>query len=251
MALPTLIFEVGFTTDPSTAMYLHLNDAARGKLDTNTLAPDNVFTDVSAYVHEFSTQRTSNRVAGPVLRYEAGSLSAQLNNTDRRFDPTNLSGPYVSAGVSQVTPMRVVQVRATYAGVTYNVWRGNADSWLPGYFKGDTYSNVDLEATDGFKILGNFNRPPVAGVGANELTGARVSRVLDSASWPTADRVIGAGNTTLQYTTMEGEALSALQLVSDTEVGEFYIAAAGRATFRGRLQIQTDIRSNTSQATFG
>lgn len=249
--LPILIFEVGFTAGASTGLYLHLNDSARGLLDTNTLAPDLVFQDVSAYVHEFSTQRSSNRVAGPVLRYEAGSLSAELNNTDRRFDPTNLAGPYVVGGVTEVTPMRIIQIRATWNGVTYNLWRGNADSWLPGYFKGDTYSDVTLTATDGFKILGAYNRPAVAAVGTGELTGTRISRILNSASWPTADRMIGLGQTTFQSTTLEGDALAEIQLVTDTEIGEFYIDAAGRATFRDRYAVMTDSRSNSSQATFG
>lgn len=251
MALPTLIFEVGFTAGPSTGLYLHLNDTARGLLDTNTLAPDNVLQDVASFVHEFTTARSSNRVAGPVLRYEAGSLSAELNNTDRRFDPTNLAGPYVSAGVTQVTPMRLVQVRATWAGTTYNVWRGNADSWLPGYLKGDAYASVSLDATDGFKILGNYNRPPVSAVGTSELTGARVSRILDSAAWPVKDRMVGLGQTTFQATTLEGDSLAELQLVTDTEIGEFYIDNAGRATFRDRYAVLTETRSNTSQATFG
>lgn len=249
--LPTLIFEVGFTAGPSTGLSLHLGDSARGILDTNTLAAADVLQDVAAYVHEFSTARTSNRVAGPVLRYEAGTLTAQLNNTDRRFDPTNLAGPYVAGGVTQVTPMRIIQVRAAWAGTGYSVWRGFADSWLPGYIKGDAYSSVALTATDGFKVLGAYNRPPVAAAGTGELTGARVSRILDSAAWPVPDRVIDTGQTTFQSTTLEGDALAELQLVSDTEIGEVYLDSAGRVTFRDRWAVLTETRSNTSQATFG
>ena len=92
MTLPGLLFDVGFNTSPTTGLYLHLGDAARGILGTDTLAPDVFFTDISTYVHGFSTARTSNRVAGPVLRFEAGTLSADLNNTDRRFDPSGAVG---------------------------------------------------------------------------------------------------------------------------------------------------------------
>jgi hypothetical protein len=267
MPLPTLIFEVGFNTSPTTGLYLHLDDTARGKLDTNTLAPDVFFTDVSSFVHGFSTTRTSNRVAGPVLRYEAGGLTADLNNTDRRFDPSGIgsvpqyaagytAGGYVTgstagSGVTSVTPMRAVRVRATWAGVTYSVWRGFADSWLPGYIKGDSYANVTLDATDGFKVLGNNSRPAGTAVGVGELSGARINRILDSASWPAADRVIDAGQSTLQATTLECDALSEAQLVSDTEVGGFHIDSSGRATFRDRNAIFRDTRSNTSQAIFG
>jgi hypothetical protein len=131
------------------------------------------------------------------------------------------------------------------------VWRGFADSWLPGYIKGDAYSSVALTATDGFKVLGNNTRPTGTPVGVGELSGARINRVLDSASWPATDRVIDAGQSTLQATTLEGDALSEAQLVSDTEVGAFYVDGQGRATFRDRYAIYRDARSNTSQAIFG
>jgi hypothetical protein len=251
VAMPTLIFEVGFTTGPGTSNYLHLDDAARGILNTNTLAVDDVLTDVTAYLHEVSTQRTSTRLAGPLVRYESGTLSARLDNTDRRFDPTNLSGPYVSAGLTEVEPMRVVRLRATWAGTTYEVWRGFANSWLPGYYKGDKYADTALTATDGFKVLSNYDRPATGSVGTGESTSARVGRILTSASWPTDDRLIANGDTLVQSTTLEGDALSELQLVTETEAGEFYIDEAGRAFFRGRHGLLEDTRSTVSQATFG
>jgi hypothetical protein len=251
VALPTLALEVGFTAGAGTSNYLHLDDVARGILDTNTLAPDDLFTDVTAYLHNVTTQRTSSRLAGPVLRYEAGKLTATLDNTDRRFDPTNLAGPYVSGGRSQVQPMRVVRLRATWAGITYDVWRGFADAWLPAYLKGDRYAGIGLTATDGFKVLGNNDRAPASAAGAGEDTGARVTRILNSASWPVADRVIVAGDTTVQATTLEGDALAELMVVTETEIGEFYMDHAGRAFFRNRNGVNEDTRSNTSQATFG
>ncbi|HEV8569811.1 MAG TPA: hypothetical protein VGQ92_22450 [Actinoplanes sp.] len=250
-SMPTLIFEVGFTAGAGTSNYLHLDDPARGILDTNTLAPDDVLTDVTAYLHEVSTQRTSSRLAGPLVRYEAGQLSARLNNTDRRFDPTNLAGPYAAGGVTQVEPMRVVRLRATWAGVTYDVWRGFADAWLPGYEKGDLYADVSLTATDGFKVLAAYKRAAVGSVGSGENTSARMNRVLTSVAWPVPDRLVANGDTLVQATTLEGDGLTELQLVAETEAGEFYIDQAGRAFFRGRHGLLEEARSNTSQATFG
>jgi hypothetical protein len=251
VSMPSLIFEVGFSAGPGTGDYLHLDDTARGILGTNTLAPDDILTDLTSFLWEVSTQRTSSRLAGPFVRYEAGQLSARLNNTDRRFDPTNLSGPYVSGGLTQVEPMRVVRLRATWAGTTYEVWRGFADSWLPGYIKGDSYSDCGLTATDGFEVIANYDRPPVGAVGAGETTSARVGRILNSVSWPTEDRLVSNGDTTVQATTLEGDGLTELQLVAETEIGEFYIDEAGRAFFRGRHGLLEDARSNMSQATFG
>jgi hypothetical protein len=131
------------------------------------------------------------------------------------------------------------------------MWRGFADSWLPGYIKGDNYSDCSLVATDGFKVLATFDRPASGAVGSGETTGARVARILDSVTWPASDRIISNGDSTVQSTTLEGDGLTELQLMAETEIGEFYIDEAGRAFFRGRHGLLEDVRSNTSQATFG
>lgn len=249
--MPTVIVEVGFTAGPGTGIYLHLDDAARGLLGTNTLAPADILADVTAYVHRFTTRRGSNRVEGPAVRYEAGVSSTILDNTDRRFDPTNLSGPYVSGGVTQVIPMRIVRHRATWNGITYPLSRGFADSWLLTWDRSLNFGEVELQATDGFKVLENYDRPADTSQGGGENTGARISRILDSADWPTADRIIATGDTTVQATTLEGTALTELYLVVDTEIGEGYIDGSGRYVFRNRTAMLEDTRSNTSQATFG
>jgi hypothetical protein len=250
VTFPQVSAEVGFAVGPSVGAYLVLDDPTRGKLGTGQLAPDAVFTDVTAYTRSFATTFGANRVDSPLLRYEPATLTLQLNDFDRRFDPANLSGPYVSGGVTQVTPMRAVRIRATYAGVTYEVYRGFADSWKTVY-AGPNHSVVTLSATDGSKVLRSYSRTATAPIGAGEDSGARVNRILDSVSWPDADRLISVGDTTLQATTLEGDALTELQLVQDTEMGELYIDAGGRVVFRNRQAICEDTRSNTVQAIFG
>lgn len=250
MTMPERIVEIGFS-GPGTGLALHLDDVARGLLDTNTLAADDLLTDITEFVRDISLQRGSSRVEGPVVRYEAGTATATLKNDDRRFDPTNLSGPYVSAGATEVEPMRPVRFRATWAGVTYDLWRGYVDNWALGYWKKRNYSEVVLTATDGFKVLSDADRAAGSPVGGGEDSGARVHRILDSTDWETADRVIATGDTTLQATTLAGSALTELFLVADTEVGELYVDAAGRVVFRNRHALVTDERSNTSQAIFG
>jgi hypothetical protein len=252
MTMPTLTLEVGFLAGASTGTYLTLDDAARGLLDTGTLAPDSLWTDLAAAVPVFSVQirRGSSRVDGPVVRYEAGTLTADLDNSDRRLDPTNLSGPYVSAGVTQVTPMRAVRVRATWAGVTYDVWRGFADGWQISYDP-PLDSRVTLTATDAFKVFAAYERRAVAPVGAGEDSGARADRILDSVGWASTDRIVATGDSDLQATTLDGDALTELQLAADSELGECYVDGAGRVVFRNRHALYIDARSNTSQATFG
>ncbi|MGI5288023.1 hypothetical protein ACQEVF_32425 [Nonomuraea polychroma] len=52
------------------------------------------FVDISAYLMSLTIKRGSSRVEGPLIRYEAGTCELTLNNSDRRFDSTNLEGPY-------------------------------------------------------------------------------------------------------------------------------------------------------------
>lgn len=250
MTFPTVYVEVGFTTT-STGNYWHIGDSARGKIGTAAIGPDaGLWTDITSYVLSFTTGRGSNRVDSPAIRYDAGKLTVVLDDSDRRFDPENLSGPYVSGGVTQVTPMRPVRIRATHDGVSYDIWRGFADSWRHSY-DGPRWAECVLTATDGTKVLAAYDRQEVVAVGAGEDSGARVARILDSADWPTADRIISTGDSTLQATTLEGNAWSELLKVHDAELGELYFDAAGRAVFRNRLAVLEESRSSTSQATFG
>lgn len=249
MSLPTLSVDIGFT-GANTYTYLHLDDVARGLLGTGTLAPEEVWEDVSEYVQSVSTNRGSSRVESPLIRYEAGTATVVLRNTDRRFDPTNLDGPYVVADASQLTPMRVVRIRATWDGVVYDLFRGYADSWQVSY-DGPNNSTCTLIATDAFKVFAGIDRSAVVAVGAGEDAGARIDRILDSLGWSATDRIVADGDTTLQATTLEGDGLTELQLTADTELGEFYIDGAGRAVFRNRHALMEDDRSNTPQAEFG
>lgn len=249
MSMPELLVDIGFTAT-STGDYWHIGDAARGQVGVAAVGPDELWTTVTSDVLEVSIQRGASRVEGPVVRYEAGRLVARLLNTSRAYDPTNLSGPHVVAGVTQVTPMRPARVRALHNGTTYDLVRAYADSWTVSY-SGPTYSETLLAATDGTKVLAGVDRAAASSVGAGEDTGARVSRILTSAGWPSEDRMIAVGDSTLQATTLTGAALAEIQEAVEAEAGEFYFDPSGRAFFRNRQAILTESRSTTSQAMFG
>lgn len=249
MTRPTLIVEIGFTA-PGTGAALHLDDPVRGKLGTATLAADGLFTDLSSRVVSVTTKRGASRADGPVLRYEAGTATIVLRNDDRALDPTNLEGPFVAAGVSQVEPMRAVRLRASYGGVTWPLWRGFTDEWTVAY-DGPNSSYATVTCFDAFGVFAAYDRTAVAAIGAGELTGARINRILDSVSWPTTDRMVDAGEETVQATTLDGNALSELLLTADTELGEFWIDADGRARFRARSASYTATRSAHPLAGFG
>jgi len=246
----TVRLEVAFSADASLGTLLHLDDAVRGRLDTGTLAGADVFATIPpGDVRSWTTRRGATRVESPVVRYEAGTLTAVLKDAQRNYDPDNLAGPYVAAGISQVTPGRAVRVIAEYGGTAYDLWRGSADNWAHTYYP-PSYAEVTLTGTDGFKRLAQADRTAGSAVGGGEDTGARVGRVLDSAGWPASDRDLATGDTLLAATTLEGDALAELYTAVDSEIGELYMDPAGRVFFRNRLALQTDARSATVQAAF-
>lgn len=198
-----------------------------------------------------TTKRGANRTQQPIQRYEAGTGEVTLANHDREFDPTHLTGPHVSGGQTQILPMRPIRIRATWNSVTYGLMRGFVDSWNLDW-NGPNWSEVKVPFTDGFKVLAAVDRVPLeTPVGAGEVSGARMNRILDSANWPGLMRTISAGNSLLQATNLGNNALTECHLVADTEVGEFYIDGSGNAVYRNRHAILLDSRSKNPQATFG
>lgn len=84
-----------------------------------------------------------------------------------------------------------------------------------------------------------------------DLSGTRIGRMLDEVDWPTADRDVDAGKSTLQSVgDLAGEeALAHLLDVAGWEGGVFFIARDGKARFDDRhARMLSPL--NTSQATF-
>jgi hypothetical protein len=252
VSLPQIIIDVGFVSPTVSSTVFVVGDPSRGKVGgTGLLGEDDVWTDITPYVRTWSVRRGATRGDDPTLRYEPGTCVIELNDGDRRFDPENATGPYSLAGVSQIEPMRRVRIRAIWDGVTYPIFSGFADDWEPAY-QGNDWTYTTLSATDAMKVFAANDRDTsTTFVGAGEDSGARIDRILDGVGWSAEDRAIDAGDVTLQSTTLSGNTLTELLLVQDSEQGEFYIDATGRAVFRRRRAMIEDARSTTAQVTFG
>ena len=255
--LPQIIVEAGLL--PGTIAQgntaLRLGDATFGKLNTGTLGTTTVYTDISQWVRGFTITRLSKRLAGPLWNYDAATASITLDNSDGRFDPDNLSGPYVSGGASVLLPMVVVRVRTRFMSVSYANFTGFADGWLPATvdYQGG-YAELTLPATDAFKVLAGVTLGTVGGtLGAGENTGARIARILSDAGWYTSGEwsAVDTGDSTLQGTSYGDTALNLMQIAADSEIGQLYVNGAGAVVFRHRRALLTDARSNTPQAVFG
>lgn len=242
---PEIRVEVAFAYEAA-AGYFTLDSSL---LDTGLLAFD-YFLDVSQWVEKMSSQRGVSRHDGVYARAQAGRATVVFDNGDRRFDPTNLAGPYVGDGRTEIVPMRAFRLQATWAGVAYDLWQGFADEWRLDYGGGDV-ATTTLTGTDGTKVVSNYDSVAGALVGGGETTGARINRILDNAGWPGGERAIDTGLTTVQSTDLANNAWTEILLTSDTEIGEVYFDATDRVVFRNRHAILTDTRSATPQATFG
>ncbi len=213
------------------------------------LGPTPEWTDITTFVQGFTSKRGRQR---SLERSATGGLSIDLNNTDGRFDPTNLAGPYVAGGVTQVVPGAPVRVRTEYGGITYDIWRGYVDSWPGSWAKGPhAPSFASLEASGVFGWPAGADIPAGPSQGAGETSGRRVDRILDKINWPTFARDVDTGVALMQDTTLEGGVLDQLQSVAESEGGVLYETGDGSFAFRDRQAPYTRPGSVSSRGTFG
>lgn len=227
----------------ATGVYALYDSALYG---TSTYGPDANWVDVTAYVRQVQTNRRFGRA---INAWETGTAQITLDNRDGRFDPDNLSGPYVTSGVTQVRPWRPVRVRAAYAGVTYEVFRGYILSW-PETYPGMRDAQIVVSCVDEFGLVARYDGLEQTPVGAGEYVGRRIHRVLDNAGYQ-GGRAIDLGQITVQATTLAQNALTEIKLASDSEGGAVWAEADGAVTFENRYALIENSRSNTVQATFG
>jgi hypothetical protein len=200
------------------------------------------WTDVSDYVLEGLTfRRGSTRSQGPFWRYEVGTATVTLDNLDGRFDPLNLSGPYVSAGASEIRPNLPVRIAAVVGSTTETVWTGVVDSVDLDYTS-TTYSTVGLRCVDGVAFLQAADLPELSSpVGAGDTVAARIARILDRVGWPAAQRdldPITAG--TLQGSTLAASAWADILLSADSDAGYLWFDRTGRLVYRTRGAIPSE-----------
>ena len=228
MTVPTINAFINFSTGPSFAQTMILD---QGILDTNVLADAAaVIVDISNVVDSINTRRGRNAQAD---QFQTGTLSLRIVDQNGDFNPMNVSGPYYGL----LTPMRKVQITATYGAVTYPVFSGFITSFstsTPQSSVGDVVYTT-IQAVDAQRLAQNAQISTVAGTSAGQLTGARINNLLDAISWPATMRDIDAGLTTVQADPGTARtALQACQTIETTEFGAFYVDASGSFVFQDR-----------------
>jgi hypothetical protein len=227
MTVPTVNAVINFSTGPSFAQAMILDS---GILGTNVLADSaSVIVDVSNVVDSIETKRGRNPQAD---QFQTGTLSLRIVDQNGDFNPQNPSGPYYNL----LTPMRKVQITATYGAVTYPIFSGFITSYTtttPKNANDVVYTTI--QAVDAFRLAQNAQISTVAGTSAGQLSGARINALLDAIDWPLSMRDVDAGLTTMQADPGTARtSLAAMQTVEISEYGALYVDAAGSFVFQDR-----------------
>jgi len=211
---------------------LILGDQLNGILGTNILGTTTAqIVDITDEVDQISIRRGRDRI---FESYTPGTATISWWDPNGDWNPDYAAGPYYG----QILPMRQIMIQTTYNGTEYPLFSGYIQSWDWDWPKGTEYAKVTVQATDGFRLLALSNVDTVTGASTNDQPGTRVNQILDMVNWPTTMRNIDTGDRQLQNDPGGTRSvLDAIQTVSFTEIGAFYMDANGDARFKSRATI--------------
>ena len=228
--------------------------------DSNPLDSTQNFTDVSAYLRSFDTNR--GRISN-LSQFQTGTATVTLDNRDNRFSPNQTTYYYdATNGRTKIQPLKRLRIRAEYDSTTYDIFHGFVESF-PVQYAGQGYdASTKIRVVDAFKLFFNAT---LDGIGwqlgisklgsttrltlsqAQELSSVRVKNILDSFGY--SNQAISTGQLEVQTQSETDNLLAALRKVETAENGTFFIAANGDATFRDRNYRL--VNTTTPDATFG
>ena len=227
MAVPTVNAIINFSTGPAFAQAMILDT---GILGTNILADSTaIIVDVSDRINYIQTIRGRNAL---VDQFQTGTLTLRIVDQNGDFNPTNPLSPYSP----YLTPMKKVQISATYGATTYSLFSGFITSYVNTQPKDATeVAYTTIQAVDAFRLAQNAQISTVTGASAGDLSGTRINQILDQIDWPATMRDVDAGLTTLQADPGTARtSLDAMQTVTDSEYGALYVDVDGSFVFQDR-----------------
>jgi len=228
MPIPVINAIINFSTGPSTAQAVIIGQAILG---TNVFADSaSVIVDVSDKINRIETNRGRTALSD---QFQTGALTLRIVDQNGDFNPQNVSGPYYNL----LTPMKKVQITATFNSVTYPIFSGFITSFVTTYpdDSGEDLAITTIQAVDAFRLAQIAQISTVTGASAGDLAGTRVNQILDEIEWPASMRDIDAGLTTMQADPGTNRtALQALTTVTTSEYGALYVDATGSFVMQDR-----------------
>jgi hypothetical protein len=227
MTIPTINAVINFSTGPSFAQAFIIGEGIFG---TNVLADSAaVIVDVSNVVDSVSIKRGRNP---QVDEFQTGTMTLRIVDQNGDFNPQNPSSPYFGL----LDPMRKVSISATSVGVTHPMFSGFITSYTTSTpLNANDVVYTTIQAVDAQRLAQNAQIATVTGATAGDLSGTRINQILDMISWPESMRDVDAGLTTMQADPGTARtSLAALQTVTNSEYGAFYVDASGSFVFQDR-----------------
>ena len=231
MTLPAQpIVKIRLGTGPSFGEPFILGDTENGILGTNELAPNTIQEiDITTQVRRISTRHGRDRM---FEEYLPGEATIEFYDFTGDWNPVNTSSPYYP----EVKPMRQVRVTTTYNNTSYSIFAGYITSWDYNWpDQSVDFAVVTIQATDAFRLLQLANIDSVTGAANKDLPGERINLILDEINWPAGQRLIDDGTTELENDPGGfRSALSAMQLIEQSDLGAFFIDHTGKVVYLSR-----------------
>jgi hypothetical protein len=183
-------------------------------------------------------------------RMEPGQMIITFDNRSGNYDPDNLSGPWVSGGVTALRADLRARLVATWSGTNYVLYVGYLET---------TKLDAGFDATatmtfvDGISVLGRYTAPGFKTASySGETTSTRVGRMLTYAGWGTGSSWRSlTGSVTLAGTVQGGPIMDIINQCEDAEAGCFYMSRTGVATLvnlQNKFSRPTQLSFNDSRA---
>lgn len=162
-------------------------------------------------------------------RVMTGSCIVTLKNVSDRYDPYNTASPlYPNVASGKFVRVRVLD---TATLIIHDVFAGKIADIRP--IAGEK-NKVRMKIVDGMSSLKSGKTGVV--LQENIAVADAISAVLDDASWPTVwGRSLATSAESIPYWWSDGESFAtACHDLADVDLGTFFIAADGKATFYSR-----------------
>lgn len=182
------------------------------------------YDDVTEDTVAFATKRGRSNDQAQLM---AGTASFRLRDQSGKYNPANTSSTYYP----NVVPFKVVRITATFSGTDYTLFYG----FITNIVNDANPSNPITTFTCADLFAWLARRKPTISATGSTTTGAAIGTVLDEINWPASLRSLDTGDTIDDFSADGTKtSLSLIKTLLDAEMGHFYIAGDGKATFKHR-----------------
>lgn len=165
---------------------------------------------------------------------KVGTLTVTLDNSTGRYNPYNTSSPLYP----NVLPGRYIRVRVNYNGTTYPVYHGQIRDINQVMNPNTGDKVVKIQAEDGQRLLQRTDSS--VAIQQNIDIDNAISLVLDDVSWPVVyGRNLEDASDSMPYWWATNRAFTEITDLAQADLGNFFIAADGKATFYSRHHAST------------